>query len=240
MRFYETVLKTIAKNLYVGLAIQVDTHWGIKEQLTADTHLPTDFEKYGFSNKSVSSGIGADFLFDNRKNAINPEGGSFYGNFVVRQNSTILGSNTNWNSLLVDVRKYIQLSPKKILAFWSYNYFTLSGNPPYLDLPGTASDTNSNSGRGYIQRRFTGKKMMDVEGELRFGITHNGFLGGVVFANAESLSELQNNRFEVISPGCGTGLRIMFNKFSRTNVCIDYGVGVHGSHGIFANLGEVF
>jgi len=30
------------------------------------------------------------------------------------------------------------------------------------------------------------------------------------------------------------------NKFPRTNICLDYGFGLHGSQGIFANLGEVF
>ena len=30
------------------------------------------------------------------------------------------------------------------------------------------------------------------------------------------------------------------NKFSNTNLAIDYGFGVNGSHGLFFNLGEVF
>jgi len=44
----------------------------------------------------------------------------------------------------------------------------------------------------------------------------------------------------VISPGYGAGLRIKLNKFSRTNVAIDYGFGAGGSRGFFVNLGEVF
>jgi hypothetical protein len=68
----------------------------------------------------------------------------------------------------------------------------------------------------------------------------NGLLGGVVFCNAGSVSELRNNRFEVIYPGFGIGLRIKFNKFSNTNACLDYGIGTKGSRGFFGNLGEVF
>jgi len=61
----------------------------------------------------------------------------------------------------------------------------------------------------------------------------------VVFANAESFTEL-NNKFEVLEPGAGAGIRVKFNKFSRTNVAVDYGFGKNGSHGVFINLGEVF
>jgi hypothetical protein len=82
--------------------------------------------------------------------------------------------------------------------------------------------------------------MMYAEAELRFGITRNGLLGGVVFGNAQTISEINTGRFEVIAPGFGAGLRIKFNKFSKTNACIDYGIGTGGSHGFVGNLGEVF
>jgi hypothetical protein len=49
-----------------------------------------------------------------------------------------------------------------------------------------------------------------------------------------------SNRFEVISPGIGIGLRIKFNKFSNTNACIDFGKGRNGSGGFVGNLGDVF
>ena len=127
-----------------------------------------------------------------------------------------------------------------MLAFWSYDWLTLDGKPPYLTLPTTAGDTYNNLGRGYIQGRYRGKNLVYLESEYRFGITSNGLIGGVVFANAQSFTEENNNRFEVISPGWGAGIRIKLNKFSKTNVCLDYGFGTHGSRGLFANLGEVF
>jgi hypothetical protein len=82
--------------------------------------------------------------------------------------------------------------------------------------------------------------MLYLESEYRFTILSNGLLGGVVFANAESLSEEGSGHFEYIAPGYGLGARISLNKFSRTNLCIDYGWGAHGSGGFFVNLGEVF
>ena len=126
------------------------------------------------------------------------------------------------------------------MGFWSYNVFTLHGKPPYLALPFTGSDTYINSGRGYIQGRFRGQHMIYFETEYRFEITNNGFLGGVLFANVQSVSEPNSNKFEVLWPACGGGLRFKLNKFSNTNVAIDYGFGVGGSQGVFVNLGEVF
>jgi len=49
-----------------------------------------------------------------------------------------------------------------------------------------------------------------------------------------------SGRYEYIQPGYGLGIRISLNKFSRTNLCLDYGWGSHGSGGFFVNLGEVF
>jgi hypothetical protein len=173
---------------------------------------------------------------------VNPVANSSYLNLVYRDNLTFLGSDAPWQSLLIDYRKYLPFprDSKNILAFWSYNVFTLAGKQPYLDLPTTASDTYNNTGRGYIQGRFRGDKLMFAESEYRFGITENGFLGGVVFANVQSLSERQGKPIQSLLPGYGAGIRIKLNKHSNTNIAIDYGIGQGGSKGIFMNLGEVF
>lgn len=239
-RFYTTFLKTVAPDFYLGLGYNVDYFYNVRE-VNPPPGVVTDFERYGLHPTSVSSGPTFNILYDGRRNSINPEPG-YYANLVYRPNFTFLGSDSNWQSLLLDARAYRHFpgSSKNILAFWTYDCFTLAGNPPYLLLPATASDTYSNTGRGYIQDRFRGKDMVYFETEYRFGILSNGLLGGVVFANAESFTEPSNNRFEAINPGWGAGIRIKLNKFSRTNICLDYGFGLHGSGGIFANLGEVF
>ena len=239
LRIYEYAVKNIWKKFYVGFGYQLDYHWKISEQGVQQGRI-TDFQKYGFHTSSTSSGVGIELLYDSRENAINPQGGAFYANFQFLQNTTLLGASSNWNNLVIDIRKYIKMPHHTVLAFWYYSVFNLSGAPPYLDLPGTGSDTYNNTGRGYEQGRFVGKKYIDLEAEYRFGISKNGLIGAVLFANAESVSELATNSFQVISPGFGVGLRIKFNKFSRTNACIDYGVGTKGSQGFVGNLGEVF
>ncbi len=239
VRFYEFALKHIGNYFYVGPGYQLDHHWGIAE-IGVPAGRITDFQTYGFSKQSTSSGIALDIVYDSRKNSINPEGGTAYANVEFLQNSTILGSSSNWNSMLIDLRKYIKVARTSVLAFWFYGVLTLGGDPPYLDLPGTGSDTYNNTGRGYEQGRFIGKRYVDLESEFRFPITRNGLLGGVVFCSAGSVSEPGNNRFEVVYPGFGIGLRIKYNKFSNTKAFLDYGIGAKGSRGFFGNLGEVF
>jgi hypothetical protein len=237
---HQTVAKQVAKDLLAGIGYNFDYHWNIQEAGYPDGHL-SDFQKYGKTEHSTSTGPSVNLLFDNRRNAIYPLRGT-YLNVVYRNNLTFLGSDGNWQSLLIDYRKYFKLPGYKnsVLAFWSYAWLTLAGKPPYLDLPSTAWDTYSNIGRGYIQSRFRGRNLIDVEGEYRFVFTRNGLLGGVVFANAQAVSNYPGNNIDTILPGAGLGLRIKVNKHSNTNVAIDYGWGAGGSNGLFVNLGEVF
>ena len=241
LRLHQAILKTIAHDLYLGLGYDLDYFWNIKE-IDPPTGKTTDFERYGLSPKEVASGISLHFLFDSRRNPINPEKGN-YASITYRPNFTFLGSDNNWQSLLFDLRKYITFpaGTHNVLAIWNYDWFTVGGGkPPYLLLPSTGWDAYSNTARGYIQGRFRSRNMLYLESEYRFGLTTNGLLGGVVFANAQSFSEPNSGHYEYITPGYGAGLRISLNKFSRTNLCIDYGWGIHGSGGFFVNLGEVF
>ncbi len=239
LRFYQTLYKTIATDFYLGAGYDLDYYWNFKE-----VNPPaggTDLEQYGFTPKSVSSGITLNVLYDGRRNSINPEPG-YYASIVYRPDFRFLGSDSSWQSLVIDARKYMHLRKggKSILAFWTYDNFTLSGHPPYQLLPATAGDTYLNSGRGYIQGRFRGKDMLYLESEYRFPLLSNGLLGAVAFVNAQSFTTPGNNRFQGILPGYGAGIRIKLNKFSRTNIALDYGFGLHGSRGLFGNLGEIF
>ncbi len=240
IKLHQALLRNISKDLYVGLGYDFDYFWNIQE-IDPPTGEETDFQKYGYSKTEKASGISVILKYDSRRNPINPEKG-IYANLLFQPKFTFMGSDANWQSLLVEFRAYTKLSPRSrnVLAFWSYNWFTLGGTPPYLLLPSTAWDEFSNTGRGYIQGRFRSPNMIDQEAEYRFVISRNGLFGGVVFANAESFSDVTTGKYEVISPAAGLGIRIMLNKFSRTNLALDYAWGTQGSKGFFVNLGEVF
>jgi hypothetical protein len=240
IKLHQAVLRNVSKDFYIGLGYDFDYFWNIQE-LNPPVGEETDFQKYGYSETEKASGISVIFKYDSRRNPINPEKG-IYANLLFQPKFTFMGSDANWQSLLIEFRAYTKLSPqsRNILAFWSYNWFTLGGTPPYLLLPSTAWDEFSNTGRGYIQGRFRSSNMIDQEAEYRFVISRNGLFGGVVFVNAESFSDVTTGKYEVISPGAGLGIRVMLNKFSRTNLALDYAWGTMGSKGFFVNLGEVF
>ncbi|MDR3713153.1 MAG: hypothetical protein P4L51_10090 [Puia sp.] len=244
LRLHQSVYRTIAKNTYVGAGYDFDRYWGIQELNSMgqdSTGGKTDFDRYGFKDNATAAGVSLGFLWDSRRNQINPDGGS-YLNVSYRPKFKFLGSDANWQSLLVEFRHFQQFSASShnVLAIWSYNWLTLSGTPPYLLLPSTGWDASWNTGRGYTQGRFRGKDMVYLEAEYRFGITPDGLVGGVVFANGESFTEPVSNKFEYLAPACGLGLRIKLDKFSRTNFCVDYGWGLNGNGGFQFNIGEVF
>ena len=236
IRLHQTVLRNITGAFYLGLGYHLDYRWKIKQE-----GINEDVSAYGLPSKSVSSGVVANVLYDSRKNSINPIGG-VYANARYRNNLKVLGSDTHWESLVLEFRKYVNFpkGSRNTLAFWDFNWLTLSGKPPYLDLPSTSWDPSNNTGRGYIQGRFRSPNMLYFESEYRFAITQNGLLGGVVFGNAQSFSNWPAQKFNKIAPGAGMGIRIKINKTSRTNIAVDYGFGVKGSRGLFVNLGEVF
>jgi len=233
----QEALYSITHNFYGGVGYNWDYHYNIKE--SADSR---QYERYTNAVSSTSSsGLVARLKYDSRTNINNPKD-AFYANIVYRNNQTFLGSSTNWQEVAVEFRKYISLTKHRnnVIAFWSWNEFTYGGKVPYFDLPSTGWDDYSNSGRGFIQGRFRGTDIIYLEGEYRFDILNNGLLGGVVFCNGESVPNYPSGNFTAIHVGKGIGLRIKMNKYSDTNLCIDYGFGDGGSRGFFFNVGEVF
>lgn len=240
LRISEVIYKKVAGAFYLGVGYKLQKHWNISFTEPKDG-VPSDYEAYETAATNTSSGVSLNALFDSRDNSVNPSKG-FYANVQYYNYNTVFGSNNNWQSLVVDVRKYYKLpaGSDNVIAFWSYDWVTLTGKPPYLDLPSTSWDTYSTTGRGYIQSRFRGAQMLYAETEYRFKITRNGFVGGVVFLNGETFSAAPGSKLESIQPGYGPGLRLKLSKVSKTNLDIDYGFGNQGSRGLFLTVGEVF
>jgi outer membrane protein assembly factor BamA len=241
LKIHQTILRQVRRNFYAGLGIYYDHFWDV-EEVNPPAGMVTSFQRYGLTPTVTAVGPAFRLLYDSRLNQVNPLQG-FYGSLVYHPSFTFMGSDNNWQSLLIELRKYFPLGRggHNTLALWSYNWLTLGpGKPPYLLLPSTGWDDFYNTGRGYIQGRYRGRNFIYLESEYRFGISRNGLLGGVVFANAESVSRAITQPLNTVAPGGGIGLRIKLNKYSGANLCVDYGFGVEGSRGISVNLGEVF
>ena len=240
IKLHETILKSVAKNLFVGAGIYFDKNWNIIVVDSVTRRLNNLINRQ-LGKTELASSIALKLLYDNRLNQINPKNGWFI-DAVYRDSRTFFGSDNNWQSLLIDIRKYLPFprNSKNTLALWSFNWMTLGGTPPYLLMPSTGWDDQYNTGRGYIQGRFRGNNMFYFESEYRFNISRNGFFGGVIFGNLQYFTPEISKQFQTLSPGYGTGIRLKLNKHSGANLCIDYGFGKDGSRGFFVNLGEVF
>jgi hypothetical protein len=240
IRIYEVVMRKVAKNTFVGVGYNLDIRNNISQTNNPEI-AETDLQKYGFRASSKSSGITGNFQYDSRLNSNNPSEGA-YANVQFRANMKALDSDSDWQSITTDLRYFLPLTKKSgnVLAFWTYNVLTLGGNPPYFDLPSTGWDINNSTGRGYVEGRFRGRNSLYFETEYRFNITKKRFLGGAVFSNFSSFSEPVTNKFEKINIAYGAGLRIKLNKYSKTNLAIDYGIGQGGSKGFSFGLNEVF
>ena len=249
LRFYQKVSKKLFGNIYAGAGFYFDRYYSIQTKNLDDAVINPNFhndynKKYNFDTTNYNnSGIGLLLEFDSRDNTINPYSG-YYGAFKYVFNGKALGGESYWQNAYFEFRTYQSYGKvnKHVFAFWLFGNFTANGNAPYLSLPALGWDKYEKSGRGYIVGRYRGKGLMYGEFEYRFPITSNGLVGGVAFINGTAASDPDSGTdlFKYVRPGYGGGLRIKFNKESRTNIAIDFGRGADGSSSFSLNLGEVF
>jgi hypothetical protein len=240
IKVHQTIMKALSRNFYLGVGYYFDKFWNIETTDSLSDLINLQLKR-SLGKEETASGIALRFLYDSRLNQINPQQGIYF-NIAYRYNLQSMGSDSNWQSLLIDSRTYLHFPEHShnVLAFWLMDWLTAGGTPPYLLMPSTGWDDNYNTGRGYIQGRFRGNNMLYFESEYRFGISHNGLIGGVAFVNLQHFSSDISAAYSKLFPGYGLGLRIKLNKHSGANLCIDYGFGLNGSRGFFVNLGEIF
>lgn len=244
--FREKVYKEVQEHLFVGAGLSFDIRRKMENKDSSGFATPSGVynSRHGFPADHYSAN---GFLFNvqyiTRDNPNRPYKGIFF-DVGLRANQTWIGSTKNSVQCTTDFRKYFSLSevsPETALAFWNWGSYLLSGEIPYLELPGTARDGSARSGRGYTAQYFKGTQYNDTEAEFRFPILKNKFISGVAFFNLQTANdELGTKLFQVFQPGYGAGLRVLFNKVIRTNLALDYAFGRFGSKGFFLNLNEAF
>jgi hypothetical protein len=242
----EKVYKEVEKNLFVGAGVSFDIRRKITQKDTTFNGTPSSVynNEHGLPQDHYSAN---GFLFniqyttrDNQNRAYK----GIYADAGFRVNQTWIGSTKSSVQFTTDFRKYFSLSeshPEHVIAIWNWGSYLLSGTLPYLELPGTGKDGSFRSGRGYTTTYFKGTQFNDTEIEYRFPITRNKFLSGVTFFSMQSANDEQGTKlFQVFQPGGGAGLRVLFNKATRTNLCLDYAFGKYGNKGFFLGLNEAF
>jgi hypothetical protein len=241
----EKVYKEVTKNLFVGVGASFDIRNNIDgKDSTAITPYKIYNERHGFKQESyMANGLFLNVQYTTRDNQNRAYKG-YYVDAGFRVNQTWLGSTRNALQFTTDFRKYFSLStrhPAHVLAVWNWGSYLIGGNIPYLELPGTGKDVSFRGGRGYTVGYFKGTKYNDSEIEYRFPILRNNFLSGVAFFHLQTANDEAGTKlFEVFQPGGGGGLRVLFNKNTRTNLCLDYAWGKYNARGFFLGLNEAF
>ena len=252
VKINQIVNKRLIGELYAGIGYNLDYYYSIKD--TSYKELPDDTlntphhyysAKNGFSTDNyMLSGVSLNVVYDTRDNMINPYKG-IYANINYRINPTWLGSDQNSSSLWLEFRTYVGLSKKterNVLAFWAFGNFNLAGTQPYLTLPALGDDQRARSGRGYTNGRYRGDHLIYAEAEWRFPISQcSKILGGVLFVNAVTASNPNTDvkLFQYIRPAVGFGIRVMVNKYFRTNINLDFAIGKE-SKGFYFSGQETF
>jgi hypothetical protein len=235
--------------VYAGIGPHVNVHRNVEPGKDAEAEWNSSpYVEYSRRNglpedSQTSSGLTMGVLMDTRDNVINARQG-WLASLTYRPSFEALGSDSGWQELLFDARTYrpIMGNPRHRIALWLYGDFVVAGVAPYFDLPSTGNDTYGRAGRGYVEGRFRGERLIYSEMEYRGTLTANGLLGLVAFLNLTTVSDDASGQslFDDLAPAAGVGLRVLMNKRARTNICIDVGVGRQGSKGLYLGLQEVF
>lgn len=247
IRLLEKIFAKLGRHTYAGGGLSFDLYTNIDDiRLLSQPITPHyrysrthDFDTSHYS----ANGFLLAFQFNNREHPIRSYGGIYFETFL-RINQTWMASTRNSIQWFYDFRKYWSLSernPEHVLAFWTWASYLLDGELPYLEMPYTGSDTYNRSGRAYTIGYFRGPSYAYFETEYRYPITANKLISGVVFFNLQTASDDLNRKiFQGWNVGAGAGLRILYQKASRSVVCVDFSRGQCGSSGIFFGLNEVF
>lgn len=247
LRLFEKGYRKIAPHIYLGAGLSFDIYRNIDDLKLTDTFSTPSYRynlKHGFDPENYSAnGILLAFQFNTREHPIRSYGGIYF-DLSVRFNQKWMGSSRNSIRLQYDFRKYWSLStrnPEHVLAIWHWASYDIGGVLPYLEMPATGTDTYNRSGRAYTIGYFRGPSYAYFETEYRYPITRNKLISGVIFVNAQTAGDdAGKSVYTGWNFGGGAGLRVLFQKKSRSALCIDFSKGDCGSSGIFFGLNEVF
>ncbi|MDX2172009.1 MAG: BamA/TamA family outer membrane protein [Bacteroidota bacterium] len=222
-------LKLLHNNIYGGVFYQYQKLYNQNVAIVASEMCETTTGAAGYK----ASGIGPIFIFDKRDNPLNPESGAYVETSFQYFNKQI-GSETNFKSFILDVRKYKTFFKKLV---WNGNVYVHvnKGEVPFRML---ATIGGARFLRGYYNGRFRDNNMIIMQKEMRLpvykrlGIAVFGGLGAV----SKTLPDFYKNE---IHYNYGAGLRIKINKKENTNLRIDYGL-TKDSQGLYVVFAEAF
>ncbi|MFC1569529.1 BamA/TamA family outer membrane protein [bacterium] len=219
----------IRSDLYVGLQYKF-MHQSLseleEEGLLIQGQIPG-------SQKSQYSGIGGLVSWDTRDNIYFPIKGH-YRQLYLSWYGSALGSDYTYRSMTVDLRQYIPVLSKHVLAMQAYSQMNF-GTVPFQALP---SYGNSQRMRGYYGGRFRDNHFLVLQTEYRFFFSR--MIGATVFGGFGDVSHyLKDFQIKNFNYSVGFGFRFCINPKEKLHVRLDFGYGENTS-GYYVEVIEAF
>lgn len=174
------------------------------------------------STGSTTAGAGVKFLYDNRDIVSFPTSG-YLCSLQINKFSALTGSEYNFWELILDLRKYFQLTVHNTIAMQTY-LCNISGQVPFNQM--NYLDENM---RAITSKLFVDKNAVLFRAEDRFFPWENSFgerIGFVFFGElGEVSSQVEKFNLPDLQFNFGLGLRYSFFVNDRLNVRFDLGFG---------------
>ncbi|MEO8174824.1 MAG: BamA/TamA family outer membrane protein, partial [Sediminibacterium sp.] len=205
---YLHLLRKIAPDLFVGLLFEKQKVWNVSYEAGG----LFDQQKISGRNGYSVVGLGSSLTYDKRDNAFAPSKGIF-AQFSFNHFDKFWGSGYNYTNIVLDVRKYIPVSKKQVLAFQLFS-FNNTGEVPIRSLAAFGGSTRM---RGYYEGRYKDLCQLVLQGEYRFPVYKR--IGAVAFGGAGNVGNTAwNYSLSELKFSCGAGLRIPLTKKEKLNL----------------------
>ncbi len=185
------------------------------------------------ADDATVSGLGVVFNLDNRDIVEAPTSGHFLL-INARFSSEILGATYSFNKFIFDLRTYIPIGERSVLAIQAYSENTF-GDIPFQAMAWFGGGERA---RGYFRGRFIDHHQYVLQAEYRLQFHPRWTLAG--FALVGEVADLPGEYVDDIKPSVGGGIRFKLAKDQNTRLRLDIGVGKDGNNGVYFGVNEAF
>ncbi|WP_229687990.1 BamA/TamA family outer membrane protein [Filimonas zeae] len=224
-------MRKLKKGLFAGAVYEMQKVMGVEYKSSGL------FDKQQVAGRKgyLISGFGGSITYDSRSDAFSPNKGTFL-QMIAKYYHPAVGSDYTYTNIIQDVRQYIPVTRKQVLAVQLYNFMNLGDEIPLRSL---AALGGSSLMRGYYAGRYRDKQLLALQAEWRVPVY--GPFGFVAFGGAGDVARrAMDYDFKDLKLAYGAGIRFALSKKDKLNLRLDYGFTNKKDQGFYLQLGEAF